>query len=759
MVVCLVGSALLVIAQRTIPGQFSGIFTSLIFLGTVLAAGIVGGWKFGVAATSLGVVSATLFFSPPYLRLAASSSVELLRLVSFAAFGLILSAVCELLQRAWRKIEDRQRRLEEEVSERRRAQIAERTRADELMTTLASIGDGVISTDSESRVTFLNPVAEELVGWKNEQAAGRMLSEIFQIVNEVTRQPVENPALRALKSKSIVGLANHTILISRDGTERPIDDSAAPIRDAFGKVTGSVLVFRDVGERQRADRALQDSERRYRAIGESIDYGVWVCDPAGRNLYASESFLRLVGLTQEECSEFGWGSVLHPDEAEATIAAWKHCVRHGDRWDREHVFKGVDGTWHHVLARGVPVRNETGEITSWVGINLDISRLKQVEAELKDADRRKDEFLATLAHELRNPLAPIGNSLQILKSPELDQATAQRTRGMMERQVQHLVRLVDDLLDVSRVMRGKIELRTEAVELATVVGRAVETAQPLVDAHGHRLEVVIPPEPMRLCVDPVRIAQVLGNLLTNSAKYTERNGHIRLTVRKDGDQAVFSVRDNGIGIAPDMLSQIFELFVQADYSSTKSQGGLGIGLTLVKNLVEMHGGSVEASSPGLGRGSEFTIRLPLVNDAPVPLPKAKPVEATRTTAEARLQLLVVDDNRDAAISLAMLLRLQGHEVRVAYSGAAALEAVTDFIPDLVLLDIGMPGMDGYEVSRRLRGTPGLEKTVLTALTGWSQVEDRRRTEDAGFDHHLVKPLEPAALEKLLADLRRSLSQT
>jgi PAS domain S-box-containing protein len=380
----------------------------------------------------------------------------------------------------------------------------------------------------------------------------------------------------------------------------------------------------------------------------------------------------------------------------------------------------------------------------------------QLYRELREADRRKDEFLAMLAHELRNPLAPIRNSLQILKMPRVDAATAQQTREMMERQVHHLVRLVDDLLDVSRVMRGKIELRTETVELATVVARAVETAQPLIEAQGHELSVNLPDESLLMNADPVRLAQVIGNLLTNAAKYTEANGRIRLTANREGTDVRLRIRDNGIGIAPDMLPHIFELFIQADHAATRSQGGLGIGLTLVKNLVEMHKGTVEARSDGLGKGCEFVIRLPLMaQEDREPIEKESGKQQQEPARSSGHRLLVVDDNNDAAVSLAMLLRLQGHEVRVANDGPSALELATSYRPGLVFLDIGMPGMDGYEVARRMRRTPGLENIVLAALTGWGQQEDRRRTAEAGFDHHLVKPTEPKALESLLAELKRA----
>jgi signal transduction histidine kinase/CheY-like chemotaxis protein len=377
----------------------------------------------------------------------------------------------------------------------------------------------------------------------------------------------------------------------------------------------------------------------------------------------------------------------------------------------------------------------------------------QLYRELREADRRKDEFLATLAHELRNPLAPIRNALQILKLPKLDAATVERSREMMERQVYHLVRLVDDLLDVSRVMRGKIELRKERVELASVVARAVETAQSLIEAQGHELTVALPPEPLPLNADPVRLAQVVGNLLTNAAKYTESNGRIWLTAEREGDQATLRIRDTGIGVAPDLLPKIFDLFVQADHAATRSQGGLGIGLTLVKNLIEMHGGSVEVHSAGLGKGSEFVVRLPLLDQERQEPMENETGEPRQDASPSGRQLLVVDDNKDAAVSLAMLLRLQGHEVRVAHDGPSALELATSYHPDMVFLDIGMPGMDGYEVARRLRQQPGLENTVLAALTGWGQQEDRRRSKEAGFNHHLVKPLEPKTLEELLVELR------
>ncbi len=392
------------------------------------------------------------------------------------------------------------------------------------------------------------------------------------------------------------------------------------------------------------------------------------------------------------------------------------------------------------------------ELAARAAVAVENSRLY---AELRDADRRKDEFLATLAHELRNPLAPIRNSLAILKTPVADPTVLERSRAVMERQVQHLMRLVDDLLDVSRVMRGRIELRKERLDLATVLGLAVETAQPGIQAQGHEITVTSPSSPIALEADPVRLTQVVGNLLTNAAKYTPPKGHIWLTAERDGDWAVIRVRDSGIGLAPEMLSRVFELFVQVDNSVARSQGGLGIGLTLARSLVEMHGGHISARSAGVGKGSEFTVRLPLAPET-VGEASSEPArrdEPRREAVAKPRRILVVDDNVDAAETLAMLLKLGGHSVEVAHDGATAIGMASESKPELAFLDLGMPGMDGYELARRLRADKALAGMRLVALTGWGQEEDRRRSAEAGFDLHVVKPVEPDMIEKVLSDSR------
>jgi signal transduction histidine kinase len=371
--------------------------------------------------------------------------------------------------------------------------------------------------------------------------------------------------------------------------------------------------------------------------------------------------------------------------------------------------------------------------------------------EVREADRRKDEFLAMLAHELRNPLAPIRNALHIMKQPGADGAVVGQMRELMERQVQHMTRMVDDLLDVSRITRGKIDLRKEVVDLASVVDRTVETARPLFEDRGHELTVDLPPEPVRLEADPTRLEQVLANLLNNAAKYTDHGGHIWLSARQEGGELVLRVKDTGVGIPADMLPRIFEPFVQSDRVLHHSQGGLGIGLTLVRRLVEMHGGTVTAHSEGPGKGTAVIVRLPALSPKqPIPGARAAGEGSEPVGAAPQRRILVVDDNVDAAESLAMLLRMEGHDVRVAHDGSAALAAVEADPPDLMFLDIGMPVMNGYDVAQRLRQWPGLEHLLLVAMTGWGQEEDRRRSQEAGFDHHLVKPVEPDALHQLLA---------
>jgi len=370
---------------------------------------------------------------------------------------------------------------------------------------------------------------------------------------------------------------------------------------------------------------------------------------------------------------------------------------------------------------------------------------------LRDSDRRKDEFLATLAHELRNPLAPIRNALQIIHLAGNNGPTVEQARLMMERQIGQMVRLIDDLLDVSRISRGKLELRRERVELASVIKSAMDTAQPLISAAGHELTLSMTAQPIHVDADPVRLAQVFSNLLNNAAKYMERGGHIWLTVIRGEREVTVTVRDAGIGIPADALPTIFDMFTQVDRSLEKSQGGLGIGLTLVRQLVEMHGGNVEARSEGAGKGAEFVVHLPMASV--VPLRSVADDHGEQCARAGACRILVADDNRDAAESMSSVLRLMGNEVRTVNDGVRAVEEAEAFCPDMLLLDIGMPRLNGYDAARRIRAERWGKSIVIVALTGWGQEEDKRRAAEAGFDRHFTKPVDPADLERLIAELQ------
>jgi CheY-like chemotaxis protein/nitrogen-specific signal transduction histidine kinase len=395
-----------------------------------------------------------------------------------------------------------------------------------------------------------------------------------------------------------------------------------------------------------------------------------------------------------------------------------------------------------------------GERRFFTGIVRDITGRKKLEDQLRqrvdalaEADRQKNEFLAMLGHELRNPLGPMRNALHILKMARSDPKTQDEAEGMIERQLQHLVRLVDDLLDVSRIIRGRIELRRDRLDLAVAIRRAVETAQPLIDANGHVLDISLPGRPVHVMGDLIRLSQVISNLLGNAAKYSTKPGRIRVALTEQDGKAWVAVEDEGEGIPADLLPRIFDLFVQGDHTLARSQGGLGIGLTLVRRLMELHGGEVGVESRGLGHGSRFTIRLPALATPPRPHPQQD--ERVTSARSASRRVLVVDDNVDAANSISKLLQLLGHTVRCVYDGPSALSATEEFRPEIVVLDIGLPGMDGYEVAKRLRDRRNFRSIPIVAVTGYGQDDDRARSREAGFSEHLAKPVDPEVLHKLV----------
>ncbi len=1164
--------------------------------GAIGIAAWIGGYRPALLVVVLGYLACAYLFIQPRGQLGLSDARNLIGLLLFLGTAAVIIGLGEALRRALQRY--------------RMGEGEARQQAERMHTTLASIDDGVIATDPDGRVTSINA--------EHRDARQQLATTLESITDGFMRYDrdwrivyvnAEAEKINNLTRSEMLGKSLWSLFPALVGTKfeseyrRAVADQVTiefeNYYEPFGRwyslkgyptADGGLTTYiRDITEQKQFEQQLVQSEARYRAIGESIDYGVWECDATGRNTYASESFLQLVGITQQQCSDFGWGDVLHPEDAEATIAAWNECVRTQGRWDRVHRFKGVDGQWHHVLARGVPLRNAAGQNLGWSGLNLDIGRLIQAEQEivrmaaeserqrrlyetvltntpdfvyvfsldhkvlyandalikmwgrgsegaigktfleigyepwhaemhdreidqvratgrpirgevpfsgtsgrrhydyifvpvfgahgeveavagttrdvterreaeerlrasqerqsylvrladtlrplsdprevqaqasrvlgehlganrvvyfevqgddyvverdytdaaasvvgrhhiasfgpeqrslyeagctaaeadvdalpsrtpgekeafaavqirsyvgvplvkggalvaglavhvtkvrewsgteiaiiedtaertwaavervraearlreseerrrlaldaaemgawhidpvsktlttddrfrsifagtteamdseqafacvhaddrgrvrdavaaatraddpapyaeeyrvihkdgsvrwvfargranfdrsdprrlvsfdgtvadvterkciedererlvgqLRDADRRKDEFLATLAHELRNPLAPIRNALHIMRLSG-DSGTIEKARAVMERQLLQLVRLVDDLLDMSRITSGKLELRREPVELRQVIDAAVETSLPAIEQEGHALNVFMPDEPVIVEGDAIRLAQVVSNLLNNSAKYTKVKGDIRLNVRREDGMAVVMVADDGIGIPPAMIDRVFDMFTQVDRTLEKTTGGLGIGLSLVKGLVGMHGGTIEARSEGEGLGSEFIVRLPEV------LSTVRKVESTIVDEapgpSSRRSVLIADDNADSAESLKQVLELLGHDVRIADNGVHAVDLAQVFRPDVILLDIAMPKLNGFEACRRIRGQPWGKNAILVAITGWGHDEDRRRSREAGFDHHLVKPVDIERLEKLLAVLR------
>jgi PAS domain S-box-containing protein len=829
--------------------------------GAVAAAVWLGGYRPAIVVTTLGYLACAYLFIPPRGSLVFDVQ-TVIGLVAYVFTCTLIIGFGAAMRKAQRR-----------ASEGRGL----------LQVTLRSIGDAVITTDKDGRVTYLNAVAESLTGWMQQDALRQPLDSVFRIVNEQTRRLVESPATKALREGVVVGLANHTVLIQKNGRELAIDDSAAPIRDEFGEVSGCVLIFRDVSaqrrleqdkasqlqaarflasivessddaivskslegiiqswnaaaerlfgytaeqavgrhislvipperiaeedrilaslragqriehfetERQRSDgqrisvsltispirdaegtvigasKIVRDITDRKRADAEqqkfvtlienSTDF-IGICDLDGMPLFVNRAGLKMVGLDDmERARRTSVRSFFFPEDQSRVMQEFFPSVLekgHGEIEVRFRHFKTGEARWMTYKVLTLP--DAAGRPVALATVSQDVTERKRLEdslrrvaADLSEADRRKNEFLAMLAHELRNPLAPISHAIQALRFAESDRTSVHAATKMLERQVGQMVRLVDDLLDMSRISRGKIELRKDRIELAPIVSQAAEATRALYKSMNHELTVTLPPHPIYLDADPARLTQVVGNLLNNACKFTDSGGHVWVTVEQDRAHAVIRVRDNGIGIAADQLPRLFEMFMQVDTSQERSREGLGIGLTLVKTLVEMQDGTVEAHSEGPGRGSEFVIRLPTVTEMPRPLPRETTAEPLPAVPR---RILVVDDNEDAAEWLATVLRLHGHETHVAHDGLEAVTAAEQIRPDAVLLDIGLPRLDGYGACRRIRAQSWGRDLLLVALTGWGQDEDRQKSRDAGFDAHLVKPVDDEALLKLLASL-------
>lgn len=688
-----------------------------------------------------------------------------------------------------------ERRVQERTADLLRANSSLYQEREWFRTTLASIGDAVIATDADGRIMFLNSVATSLTGWRSDEAQGKSLNEVFRIISESSRQPVDCPVERVIREGFAVGLANHTILIAKDGTENPIEDSAAPIRDADGVVYGVVLVFRDASEQWKVDRRrtarlavtqtlsqsieLQDATSQVlRDICQCFDWDLgvcWIVDQQTGQLVCEQVWRN----TNDDTSDFESASralQVHPGDG-MLGSVWMRCLplwvpdvtKHEGFLRAEAATKSgfqsalacplyangvvlgvVEFFSRHIRQPDADLLEMMSTIGGQFGQFIERKRneqsLHEIASRLSEADRRKTHFLATLAHELRNPLAPIRTGLEIIKMAQGDADMVQQTREMMERQTSQLIALVDDLLDVSRITQGRLKLRKCHIKLADVVQTAVEASMPFIQEAGHTLSVSLPSGDIYVDADPNRLAQVVSNLLNNAAKYTPESGQIWLAAEQRGGEALISVKDNGVGIAAHEQDQIFEMFGQLDRPLERGSNGLGIGLTIVKSLTEMHGGQIEVKSEGPNKGSEFVVRLPVLAETTIQPADTQPSE--RSKASTPLRVLIVDDNSAALLALSIVVKMLGNEVRTAADGQEGVATASEFLPDIILMDIGMPKMNGYEAARAIRQHPWGAAIMLVALTGWGQEEDKRRAKEAGFDHHLVKPAEPSELQRL-----------
>lgn len=540
-------------------------------------------------------------------------------------------------------------------------------------------------------------------------------------------------------------------VLHKDGSVRWVLEQGEGIFDSEDKLIALEGFVADITDRKQADAALKAKEAELELITGTTPVILSRCSRDLRYLFSNRAAAAQFNLTPTQVIGRPIADVMG-EQTFAVIKPYIDQVLQGQavEFEAELPYLGAGPRW--VRVNYVPERDETGEVVGWIASIVDITERKQAEAALQEANRRKDEFLAMLAHELRNPLAPIRTGLELMTLVKNDPVTMEEIRGTMERQTRQLITLVDDLLDVSRITRGRLELRKCRVRLADVVQSAVEAARPLVDEASHHLAIELPEEPLYMDADPNRLAQVLSNLLNNASKYTPEGGRIWLTAQHVGDGVAIRIRDTGIGIPAEMFDRVFEMFTQIGGPQEQGYTGLGIGLTLVKTLVEMHGGSIEVQSDGVKQGSTFTVRLPLLAD--MLEDEVQPArQIDRASAGARLRVLVVDDNEAAARMLSMVVKTLGNDVRTASDGQQAVDLAAEFRPDVVLMDLGMPTMNGYDAARLIRRQPWGREIVLVALTGWGQDEYRQRTREAGFDHHFVKPAEPAELQQLFADLR------
>jgi PAS domain S-box-containing protein len=644
-------------------------------------------------------------------------------------------------------------------SEQRAREAAARAEAERavLDAILDAAPAGVLVADTQGQLVRHNPANELLWGpapiphGPNAKEIWRQWKGWWADGSERHGQPIELrdwAMARALRGEVVRDDLVEIEPFDRPGTRRSMVNSAAPVRDAQGHITGAVVVQMDISALALAQAALEENAIMFQGLADNIAQLAWMTDATGFITWYNRRWFEYTGASMDQMKGWGWQWVHHPDHVARVVAKFRRHIATGEPWEDTFPLRGKDGEYRWFLSRAFPLRDQTGRIVSWFGTNTDINAQRQAEEALRDADRRKDDFIAVLAHELRNPLSPVRNAVEILKRLDLQEPRLERARAVIDRQVSHMARLIDDLLDVSRIARGKLTLRKEPADLAAIVAQTAEDYRASLEAAGQQLRLHAAEGPAWVEGDVVRLAQMLGNLLTNAARFSTQPGtvDVRTVIDRARSQVRVSVADTGIGMDEELLGRLFDPFAQATQDIARSRGGLGLGLALTKGLAELHGGSVDAESEGLGHGSRFTLTLPLARSERA----ARAAAAPGGGAES-LRILVIEDNHDAAATLGELLQLGGHQVELAYDGVAGLELARRMQPDVVISDIGLPGaLSGYDVGRALRADPALRGTYLVALSGYADAAARRRCTDAGFDAHLAKPPDILALEQMLA---------
>lgn len=670
-----------------------------------------------------------------------------------ASTGLVLASVIDISAR--KRVEEALRDSDQRARESSKLLEADHAILDAL---LRAVPAGIILVDAKGRLIHSNPANDQIWGpapatrqvedyahWKGWWANG----------SDRQGQPLapEDWALaQALRGQSV-----HDDLVEIEPFDRPgqrttLVITASPIRDVQGCITGAVVAQMDVTELTQAQAAESKSAEMFKALADNIAQLAWMTDERGVMVWFNRRWFDYTGSNAEDMRGWGWQAAHHPDHMARVVCKFRSHIKSGEPWEDTFPLRQHDGQYRWFLSRAFPIHDQHSRISSWFGTNTDITAQREAEEALREADSRKDEFIAVLAHELRNPLAPVQSAVEILKRIASDDKRLERTCEVIGRQVTHMARLIDDLLDVSRISRGKLALQTEVCDLAAIMRHTAEDYRTSLEGAGLALEIQTAQEPIWVHGDPVRLAQMLGNLLTNAQRFNNPGCHISMSLRVDDSEGLawMEVADDGIGIDPELMSRLFDPFEQAVQDLARARGGLGLGLALTKGLAELHGGRIHAHSVGLGHGAVFKLCIPL-HPAPI---DPRPAKANHQHSDKDLRILIIEDNHDAALTLAELLQLNGHDVETSFDGTSGLAKVHEFFPHIVISDLGLPGeLDGYELAKLLRSHPDLGTLRLIALSGYADLEARKRSAEAGYDIHLAKPADINMLERVISDLR------